>query len=271
LYGLGSLIIRELRLRLHIGYSETLLLGFAYGIVEEGAAVKSFFDPHWKDIGMFGVYGRWLGVNWVWSLYLTIFHGVWSILAPIVIVEAIYLKVAYKQWIGKRGLISSALLFSINIMVINLLLTKYQPSFTHYLACFVIIFTLVYIVKKLRIHDINVVKTYTSPQRYGLYWTLWGLAFFTAFYLLSVLIPLPHIPIIIGSSLGYVSLFLTKSLDRLCWSRLYRTSFTRSNNGSLIHRRDSNYTIKCRKRCYRNCYSYDVNYEDIVINILPMR
>jgi len=87
-------------------------------------------------------------------------------------------------------------------MVINLLLTKYQPSFTHYLACFVIIFTLVYIVKKLRIHDINVVKTYTSPQRYGLYWTLWGLAFFTAFYMLSAL--------------------LTKSLDRLCWSRLYR-------------------------------------------------
>mgnify|MGYP005646637789 FL=1 len=82
-----------------------LLLGFAYGIVEEGVAVKSFFDPHWKDIGMFGVYGRWLGVNWVWSLYLTIFHGVWSILAPIVIVEAMYLKVAYKLWVGKRGLI----------------------------------------------------------------------------------------------------------------------------------------------------------------------
>ena len=62
-----------------------------------------------------------------------------------------------------------------------------------------------------------------------------------------------------------------KSWQTLLEQTLQILALPRSNNGSLIHRRDSSYTIKCRKRCYRNCYSYDVNYEDIVINILPMR
>ena len=92
-----------------------LLLEFAYSIVEEGIAVRSFSTRHWKDIGMFGVYGKWLGANWVWSLYLTIFHGVWSVLTPIVIVEAIYFRVAYKQWVREKELVFSALFRKANM------------------------------------------------------------------------------------------------------------------------------------------------------------
>lgn len=74
LYGSGVLIVRELSLKWGNGWSTILLLGIAYGIIEEGLAVKSFFDPQWMDLGILGVYGRWIGVNWVWSFYLTVYH-----------------------------------------------------------------------------------------------------------------------------------------------------------------------------------------------------
>lgn len=65
LYGCGAIILRELKIRWRKGYGVLLVLGAAYGIIEEGLMVKSFFYPYWMDIGILGVYGRWLGVNWV--------------------------------------------------------------------------------------------------------------------------------------------------------------------------------------------------------------
>jgi hypothetical protein len=75
LYGSGAILIRELRVRWDKGWPTVFALGAAYGIVEEGLMVKSFFDPNWIDLGPLGSYGRWAGVNWVWSLQLTIFHA----------------------------------------------------------------------------------------------------------------------------------------------------------------------------------------------------
>jgi hypothetical protein len=83
LYGSGAILVRELALRWRKGWPTILILGAAYGIVEEGLMVKSFFDPQWVDLGPLGVYGRWAEVNWVWSLGLTLFHAVWSIGIPI--------------------------------------------------------------------------------------------------------------------------------------------------------------------------------------------
>ena len=45
--------------------------------------VKSWFDPHWVDLGIFGSYGRLAGVNWVWAAGLTIYHAIYSIGLPI--------------------------------------------------------------------------------------------------------------------------------------------------------------------------------------------
>jgi probable HAF family extracellular repeat protein len=54
LYGSGSILIRELSLRWRKGWPSILALGAAYGIVEEGLMVKSFFDPNWVDLGTLG-------------------------------------------------------------------------------------------------------------------------------------------------------------------------------------------------------------------------
>jgi hypothetical protein len=87
LYGSGALLVRELALHWKKRWPTILVLGLAYGIVEEGLMVKSFFDPNWVDLGQLGVYGRWAGVNWVWTISLMIYHAVVSIAIPILLVE----------------------------------------------------------------------------------------------------------------------------------------------------------------------------------------
>ena len=62
----------------------------AYGIYEEGVIVRSFFDPAWMNLGVLGIYGRTLGVNWIWSIGLTLFHASIYTSVPILLVELIF-------------------------------------------------------------------------------------------------------------------------------------------------------------------------------------
>src|SRR3989475_6961954 len=87
LYGAGVLVCRELAVRWRAGWPGILLLGAAYGIIEEALTVKTMFDPNSPVVGVLGSYGHWAGVNWVWTMWLTIFHPAFSIAFPIFLVE----------------------------------------------------------------------------------------------------------------------------------------------------------------------------------------
>ena len=128
LYGSGALIARELSHRWNRGWPSVLLLGAAYGIVEEGLAVKSFFDPNWMDLGPLGVYGRWAGVNWVWSVGLTIYHAVFSIGVPILLVGLLFPAQRDRPWLSRNGFRWIVGLFVAVTVFINLALTPYRPS-----------------------------------------------------------------------------------------------------------------------------------------------
>ena len=103
LYGGGALLVRELTRRWERGWITVVLLGMAYGIYEEGIAMRSFFDPNWMDLGLLGEYGRALGVNWIWSIALTLFHAVISISVPILLVELTFPAHKDVPWLGKKG------------------------------------------------------------------------------------------------------------------------------------------------------------------------
>ena len=45
LYGSGALLIHDARIRWKKGWASVLLLGSAYGILEEGVALSTLFDP----------------------------------------------------------------------------------------------------------------------------------------------------------------------------------------------------------------------------------
>ena len=136
LYGAGVLVVRETAVRWKAGWPSILLLGAAYGIIEEGLAVKSFFDPGWKDLGSLAWYGRWVDVNWIWAVWLSIFHAVVSIAIPIFLVECIWPRTHGQPLTSRRGYITAIILLAASAVTINALLTPYRPSVWHLLGAF---------------------------------------------------------------------------------------------------------------------------------------
>jgi hypothetical protein len=149
LYGGGAVIIRELAFRWGKGWRSILLLGAAYGIIEEGLMVKSFFDPNWMDLGALGTYGRSLGVNWIWSLELTAYHMVISIAIPILLVNLLYPKETGRSWVNSRALWVFGGLFTLDVLVGFFLLTPYRPPVVPYLGSLGMVILLYVLAKKL--------------------------------------------------------------------------------------------------------------------------
>ena len=139
LYGSGALLARELSLSWGKRWPSIFVLGLAYGIVEEGLMVKSFFDPSWMDLGLLGVYGRALGVNWVWSLFLSIYHAVFSISIPIYLTELIFPAAKDERWLTRRGVWGYALLLTADVLFGFLLLTTYRPPFLPYVGAVILV------------------------------------------------------------------------------------------------------------------------------------
>lgn len=102
LYGSGAVLAREAVRRWNKGWVSLLLLGFAYGIYEEGLVVRSFFDPHWIDLGNLGAYGRVAGVNWVWTEQLLLVHASISIMTTITFVEILFPDRRHEPWLRGR-------------------------------------------------------------------------------------------------------------------------------------------------------------------------
>ena len=103
LYGAGALLVREFALLTHSGWFGRTVLGFAYGIVEEGLCCKSFCDPAWGDLGILQGYDQFLGLNWIWTPYLTVFHGLFSICLVLLISDLLFPYLTNELVTGIRG------------------------------------------------------------------------------------------------------------------------------------------------------------------------
>jgi hypothetical protein len=143
LYGGGAILIREIVLRRHKAWPALLILGAAYGIAEEALMCKSFFDPAWMDLGPLGTYGRWVGVNWVWVFELTIYHAVFSIAIPIILVSLIFRSRSDQPWIRRRTFIALLILWIVNALFIFFFISKYRPPALHYIFAIVLTVALV--------------------------------------------------------------------------------------------------------------------------------
>jgi len=183
LYGGGVLIMRELSVIWNKGWPSIILLGAAYGILEEGIAVKSFFDPEWMDLGSLGVYGRVLDTNWVWAFWLTIFHSVISISLPIIVTNLLYPQFRRERLLtGLRFWIVVEILL-IDVVFISNVLNPYNPNPGMYALCVLVMVLLVFIAKLLP-RDFLAIPP--KPENDARYWppvAMFALAF--AFMLLS--------------------------------------------------------------------------------------
>src|SRR4051794_27144153 len=85
IYGAGTVLIRELVRRRRGGWPSILLLGLAYGIVEEGLVLQALSSPT-----MYGVAGwapRFLALNSAYTELNLPYHAVFSVALPILLAD----------------------------------------------------------------------------------------------------------------------------------------------------------------------------------------
>ena len=127
LYGPGVILIREAKIRWNKGWASIFLMGAAYGIVEEGLALRTLFNPASSVVGNLGVYGHWLGVNWVWTVGLVIFHSVFSIGLPTFIFGLAFPDLKSKSLVSTKGIQISILALAIDCVLLSTLV-NYWPA-----------------------------------------------------------------------------------------------------------------------------------------------
>ncbi len=237
LYGGGAIMVREIALRWKKGWPSILLLGAAYGIVEEGLMVKSFFNPSWMDIGVLGSYGRWLGVNWVWSLQLTIFHAVFSITIPRLLVTLAYPDKSAEPWAGKKMLLALAVLFVADVVIGYFLLAPYPVPLPLYILSMICVVILALIAWKLpyplfRPKDVKTPK----PRWLFLLGALWGTALFLIAWVLPGIgiNPVITMGLLILSTAALAFMLLRMTGNGSSWDGRHRVALAAGVLGFLI-------------------------------------
>jgi hypothetical protein len=217
LYGSGAVVVRELKVRWGKGVGSVLLLGAAYGVLEEGLMVTSWFSPYWVDLGPMAEYGRWLGVNWVWAEMLTIYHAVFSITIPILLVELAYPHRRSESWIGRK-MFAALIIVLLAVTAFGLFLfstmMNYWTPLPQYLFGIAMMTMFVYFAHRLA-PEWGMQGQKAFPKTI----TLWmvtaaaSFAFFLGFYSSPYLIPWP-VTMLYGPPLVFL---LVKFVKRFNW------------------------------------------------------
>lgn len=148
LYGCGVVLIREAAIVWNKGWPTILFLGLAYGIMEEGVAVHTFFDPVNATVGIFGQYGRMFNIDITWAIIISIFHSVFSIALPIMISGLLFPRLKDRRLLRKRSLIIVLLAYLTTVTLLDII-APYRPSLMYTAFLLTIALTLIYIAKRL--------------------------------------------------------------------------------------------------------------------------
>ena len=213
LYGSGAVLMRELAVRWEKGWLSLLLLGAAYGVIEEGLMVKSFFDPSWPDLGVLGVFGRWMGINWVWAEMLTIYHAVFSIAIPVLLVELVYPSQRKELWVGRRKLGGLAVLLVGVVLLGYFGLTPYCPPFPQYLSAVILVVFFIFLAW--RVPSEYGKRGFAKLSRPVCFWAagfLGTVGFFFVFWALPSFLS-PFLVMFLGALLGFSFVTFLKSVD----------------------------------------------------------
>ena len=107
-WGCAALLIRDLARRQRLSGMAILLLGMALAVAEECIIQQTSLSPL-VGTSADHVYGRTIGVNWVYFLWALVYESVWAVVIPIQLAELIFPDRRHEPWLGNRGLIVSTL------------------------------------------------------------------------------------------------------------------------------------------------------------------
>jgi len=121
LYGGGAVLIREVSCRWGGGWPSILLLGAAYGAIEEGLLEPTWFTPQLQA----DPYGAALGVFWTYAAFNIGYHAVFSIAIPVCLTELAFPAWRGRPWLGRTGTRAVGAVYVVNAVGIGLLWYAY--------------------------------------------------------------------------------------------------------------------------------------------------
>ena len=109
LYGAPALLIRDIAVRTGVGWPGRLCWAAAFGVIEAGLVDHSLFNPSYRDISYWEsmVQPTWvpvLGLSAAAGFGFIVGHVVFSICAPLVVVESIHPTLRSRPWLSPVGL-----------------------------------------------------------------------------------------------------------------------------------------------------------------------
>ena len=153
IYAGGALFLREAWRRTGGGYLNLLLLGVAYGLVEEGLALQSLTSPH-----LYGAAGwapRLFGVNTDYTELNLVYHAVFSVTIPVVLVELLFRRHGAQPYLRRGGLIASGVIALLGAALIRVAVPpSADPGYTMPPAAIILVAALAiaFLILGLRLH-----------------------------------------------------------------------------------------------------------------------
>ncbi|MET7330117.1 hypothetical protein [Nonomuraea sp. NPDC005650] len=128
IYGAGTVLIRELVRRRRGGWPSILLLGLAYGIVEEGLVLQALSSPT-----MYGVAGwapRFLGLNSAYTELNLPYHAVFSVALPILLADLAFPALRERPYLKRTGVVVAAVVFVLGGLLLRVTVaTSIDPGY----------------------------------------------------------------------------------------------------------------------------------------------
>ena len=138
MYGCGVLLIRDLVRTRNLGWLNIAVLGLAYGMIEEGLILTSFYNLAWGGVRPLGTYGYFLGINWIWAIFSSFVHLSLTVFSSIVLVESLFPELIDKEWLTPKQRWVAGSFFALSFifgyhLFTNVLYPDYNPPFLSYL------------------------------------------------------------------------------------------------------------------------------------------
>lgn len=158
LYGCGALVVRELVVAWRRGWTSVLILGAAYGLIEEGVVLKAAFDPGWPGAAALGPYGRIGEIGSVWLVQVVFFHAVVSIALPILLVGLMFPEQRGRSWLGRRHRIWLVGLWTVAVFVAAAVVRREYAVEPGYLVVCVVVLGLIALARRAPAHDARAMR-----------------------------------------------------------------------------------------------------------------
>jgi hypothetical protein len=145
-YILPVLLIREAVVAWKKGWSTLLILGIAYGAINEGLFAKTYFTFFPLSPLLGSGQGRFLGINWPWVTEISIFHMIVSMSVPIALSFLIFPETSSTRFFNNKT--AKTLVAALVALVIPLNFFEYialAPGFKGHLPLLVLPVTIIFV------------------------------------------------------------------------------------------------------------------------------